>query len=49
MNAATLPTPDEIAIDPERYESLDALFNAAQTRRDFFRIAGAGVIIALLM
>lgn len=46
MNAPTL---DELAIDPERYELLDALFNAQQTRRDFFRIAGAGVIVALLM
>jgi nicotinate dehydrogenase subunit B len=43
------PTADEIAIDPERYELLDALFNAEQTRRDFFHIAGAGVIVALLM
>ena len=50
MNPSTYsPTADEIAIDPERYEFLDALFNAEQTRRDFFRIAGAGVIIALLM
>ena len=27
-----LPAPDDIAIDPERYELLDALFNAEQTR-----------------
>src|SRR4029078_7869501 len=33
----------------ERYELLDALFSAEQTRRDFFRIAGAGVIVALFM
>src|ERR1700722_15651213 len=43
------PTLDELSIDPERYELLDSLFNAKQTRRDFFRIAGAGVIVALLM
>jgi nicotinate dehydrogenase subunit B len=46
MNAPTL---DQLAIDPERYEFFDTLFNAKQTRRDFFRIAGAGVIVALLM
>ena len=46
---AEWPTADDVAIDPERYELFDALFNAEQTRRDFFRIAGAGVIIALLM
>ncbi len=46
MNAPTL---DELAIDPERYELLDALFNAEATRRDFFRIAGAGVIVALFL
>src|SRR5262249_15861832 len=43
------PTVDELAIDPERYELLDAFFNPDQTRRDFFRIPGAGVIIALLL
>ena len=43
------PTTDELAIDPERYEWLDELLKAEQSRRDFFRIAGAGVIIALLM
>jgi isoquinoline 1-oxidoreductase len=50
MNPLTeLPTPDDFAIDPERYELFDALFNAEQTRRDFFRVAGAGVIVALLV
>lgn len=46
MNAPSL---DDFAIDPERYELFDALFNAEQTRRDFFRLAGAGLIVALLM
>jgi isoquinoline 1-oxidoreductase len=37
------------AIEPERYELAgDPLF-AEQTRREFFRIAGSGVIIALLL
>jgi isoquinoline 1-oxidoreductase len=50
MNAPIdLPTADQRAIDPERYEFLDELLAAEQTRRDFFRIAGAGVIVALLM
>ena len=44
-----LPTADERAIDPERYEFVDTYLNVEQTRRDFFRIAGAGVIVALLM
>jgi isoquinoline 1-oxidoreductase len=44
-----LPTADQRAIDPEQCELLDALFNAEFARRDFFRIAGAGVIVALLM
>src|SRR5262245_8952213 len=49
MNALDTPTADQLAIDPERYELFDALFNAEQTRRDFFRFAGAGVIIALFL
>ena len=36
-------------IEPERYELIDWFLDAEQTRRDFFRIAGAGVIVALLM
>ncbi|HSQ56153.1 MAG TPA: molybdopterin cofactor-binding domain-containing protein, partial [Gemmata sp.] len=44
-----IPTADQLAIDPERYEWYEALLNAEQTRREFFRIAGAGVIVALLM
>jgi nicotinate dehydrogenase subunit B len=43
------PTADQLAIDPERFEWYEALLNAEQTRREFFRIAGAGVIVALLM
>jgi len=35
-------------IEPERYELFDAFLDAEQTRRDFFRIAGAGLIVALL-
>src|SRR5437899_2479431 len=40
-------TTDQLAIDPERFD--ESFFDAEQTRRDFFRIAGAGVIVALLM
>ena len=43
------PTDDLLTIDPERFEFLDAFPNAEQTRRDFFRLAGSGVIVALLM
>jgi isoquinoline 1-oxidoreductase len=42
----TPPTAGQIAIDPEPYE--DELFNAESTRREFFRVAGAGLIVALL-
>ena len=46
MNA----TPEfDFELEPERYELIDSYFNAEQTRREFFRIAGAGVIVALLM
>jgi len=45
----TIPTADQLAIDPERFEWYEALLAAEQNRREFFRIAGAGVIIALLM
>lgn len=41
MNA---PSADDLLIDPERYEWL-----TEQTRREFFRVAGAGVIVALLV
>jgi isoquinoline 1-oxidoreductase len=43
------PTNDIQTIDPELFEFLDSFPNAEQTRRDFFRLAGSGVIIALLM
>jgi nicotinate dehydrogenase subunit B len=43
----TLPFGFEI--EPERYEFFDALLDAEQTRRDFFRITGAGLVVALLM
>jgi CO/xanthine dehydrogenase Mo-binding subunit len=36
-------------IEPERYELFESLWDAEQDRREFFRIAGAGVIVALLM
>ncbi len=42
-------TAEMAAIDPELFEFLESFPNAEQTRRDFFRIAGAGVIVALLM
>jgi isoquinoline 1-oxidoreductase len=45
----TIPTADQLAIDPERFEWYEALLAAEQNRREFFRIAGAGVIVALLM
>ena len=45
----TIPTAHQLAIDPERFEWYEALLAAEQNRREFFRIAGAGVIIALLM
>jgi isoquinoline 1-oxidoreductase len=35
-------------LEPERYELIETLFESEQTRRDFFRAAGAGVIVALL-
>lgn len=40
------PTFDDLTIDPERFESF---FDAERTRREFFHIAGAGVIVALLL
>jgi isoquinoline 1-oxidoreductase len=43
------PTTDDYAIEPERYELFDALSGIEWTRRDFFRVAGGGVIVALLM
>jgi nicotinate dehydrogenase subunit B len=50
MNAELfLPTADDRAIDPERYELFDVLFSAERTRREFFGLAGAGIIVALLM
>jgi isoquinoline 1-oxidoreductase len=39
----------DFELEPERYELIEAFLNAEQTRREFFRIAGAGVIIAFLM
>lgn len=42
-------TADERTIDPERFEFLDSFPWPDHTRREFFRIAGAGVIVALLM
>ena len=46
MNASY---PFDIELEPERYELRDAFFDAERTRREFFRIAGAGVIVALLV
>src|SRR5262249_3072881 len=42
-------TRTDFAIEPERYEFFEAIENLEATRRDFFRIAGGGVIIALLL
>jgi isoquinoline 1-oxidoreductase len=38
----------DFELEPERYEFFESIFHTEQTRREFFRIAGAGVIIALL-
>jgi isoquinoline 1-oxidoreductase len=35
-------------IEPERYELFEAYFAVEQNRREFFRIAGSGLIVALL-
>jgi len=43
------PQLDGIAIEPERYELIDAIAASEWTRREFFRIAGAGLVIAILM
>ncbi|HEY2908635.1 MAG TPA: molybdopterin cofactor-binding domain-containing protein [Gemmataceae bacterium] len=45
----TTPTADHLAIDPERYGEAESFFEFEQSRREFFGIAGAGVIVALLM
>lgn len=39
----------DFEIEPERYELIDAFLASEWTRREFFGIAGAGIIIALLM
>jgi nicotinate dehydrogenase subunit B len=44
MNTPFLPD-----LEVERYELFEAVENVETTRRDFFRIAGGGVIVALLM
>src|SRR3954470_6093836 len=36
-------------IEPERYEFFEAIEHLETTRREFFRIAGGGVIVALLL
>jgi nicotinate dehydrogenase subunit B len=36
-------------IEPERYEFFESLTDLETTRRDFFRIVGGGVIVALLV
>jgi isoquinoline 1-oxidoreductase len=38
-----------LVIEPERYELFESFWNAEQDRREFFRIAGAGVIVAFLL
>jgi isoquinoline 1-oxidoreductase len=40
---------DTRAVDPEFFEFLESFPNAEHTRREFFRITGAGLIVALLM
>ncbi|MEO2089853.1 MAG: molybdopterin cofactor-binding domain-containing protein, partial [Gemmataceae bacterium] len=42
------PQIDGIAIEPERYELIDAIAAGEWTRRQFFGITGAGLIVALL-
>jgi isoquinoline 1-oxidoreductase len=42
----TLP---DYEIEFERYELFDSIANLETTRRDFFRIAGSGLIVALLL
>jgi nicotinate dehydrogenase subunit B len=42
-------TRPEFDIEPERYELFEAIENLETTRREFFRIAGGGVIVALLL
>src|SRR5262245_52855977 len=39
----------DFEIEPERYELIEAFAASEWTRREFFGIAGAGLIIALLM
>ncbi|HEX3149519.1 MAG TPA: molybdopterin cofactor-binding domain-containing protein [Gemmataceae bacterium] len=39
----------DLEIEPERYELFENIENLETTRREFFRIAGGGVIIAMLL
>lgn len=46
MSAAFL---DDYFIEPERYELIDRMPDIIWSRRDFFRITGGGLIVALLL
>jgi nicotinate dehydrogenase subunit B len=39
----------DFAIEPERYELFETIENLEATRREFFRIAGSGIIVAMLL
>ncbi len=41
------PILEDLDIEVERYELYESIANLETTRRDFFRIAGSGIIIAL--
>jgi isoquinoline 1-oxidoreductase len=43
------PHLDGLVVEPERYELADAIAASAWTRREFSRIAGAGLVVAILM
>lgn len=40
---------DEYVIEPERYELIDLMPEVTWSRRDFFRITGGGLIVAMLL
>ena len=46
MNTAFV---DDYIIEPERYELIDIMPDVTWSRRDFFRITGGGLIVALLL
>ena len=43
-------TPDDLVIEPERYEFFEApRYSFEPDRREFFQVLGAGVVVALLV